>query len=467
LKMALEKKGLDDRTVKLLHAYSAGVATKQEAEELSALIVTSSTVRAYAVADAVLECDLRNYCRRPDVDVLKDLLLCDPPSSSTAKSLRTVVAWATALAACLLVTFAIGVRQPGPESAQLEASHRVGTLHWNTDDELDGSLLPARELMLGRRIAFSSGSCGISLRNGVTMTVTAPASFVMESPMRCSLWQGKLTAEVPENAKGFAVITQHVDVVDLGTRFGVSVDDNGEADIAVFEGLIDVSAPSSRKRLTVGRGVSVGQDGRFRRLDYITPDTFFNQQTMSRPEELPVLIGASDAGLVEDEQGYYRLVPSGFAEDTLAYVDRYHQWNGVDAKGLPAELIGGDYLMPFNADKVSPTLAIAIELSRLADVYVLLDRRAEVPDWLARDFVHTELVVGQDEGGARPLASGGVSAVAKGPGVSIDTVFEVWKHSEPQIGQVDLGPLSEGLAQGRSMYGVVVVPTAAEQPDVN
>jgi hypothetical protein len=44
---------------------------------------------------------------------------------------------------------------------------------------------------------------------------------------------------------GFEVVTPAMDVVDLGTAFGVSVGADGETDVCVFEGEVEVSRPVS------------------------------------------------------------------------------------------------------------------------------------------------------------------------------------------------------------------------------
>ena len=59
---------------------------------------------------------------------------------------------------------------------------------------------------------------------------------------------------------------------------------------------------------------------------------------------------------------YYEIVPGGMREDAVAFVDRDYQWNGVDAKGIPSYLVGGDYVKTFNDDKVAQNLVITVTL---------------------------------------------------------------------------------------------------------
>ena len=53
------------------------------------------------------------------------------------------------------------------------------------------------------------------------MWVSGPASLQIVSDMLVKLTDGQATAHVPEWAHGFSIETPNVNVVDLGTKFGV------------------------------------------------------------------------------------------------------------------------------------------------------------------------------------------------------------------------------------------------------
>jgi hypothetical protein len=155
---------------------------------------------------------------------------------------------------------------------------------------------------------------------------------------------------------------------------------------------------------------------------------------------------------------YYRVIPHGFREDCRAYVDRMHQWNGVDARGLPPFLLGGDYVMTFNDDKIANEIEIAVGVSQPANLYVLIDDRVTPPEWLKRDFVDTNWDVGSDEGWEDRVID-----VATGPGQSVEHVFSVWRRVVGEPTTVILGALSYDSSPAkvtaeRSMYGIVVTP---------
>ena len=116
---------------------------------------------------------------------------------------------------------------------------------------------------------------------------------------------------------------------------------------------------------------------------------------------------------------YYEIVPGGLDEDVPAYVDRKHEWNGVDGAGIPACLLGADYVRTFNDDRYLRDYEMEVRLARTADLYVFLDPRMQIPAWLSSQFVDTGLKIGIDEvqwqhpEDGRPVCTGAVLARAR------------------------------------------------------
>ncbi|MDA7893755.1 FecR family protein [bacterium] len=102
------------------------------------------------------------------------------------------------------------------------------------------------ERVLGDRLGegklhLETGLARLDFLNGATVTLQGPAEFEILSTYKTVLTSGILTASIPESAVGFEVLTPAMDVVDLGTAFGVSVGGDGETDVCVFEGEVEVS----------------------------------------------------------------------------------------------------------------------------------------------------------------------------------------------------------------------------------
>ena len=90
---------------------------------------------------------------------------------------------------------------------------------------------------LGREVCeIESGTLELLSDRGARVVIEAPARFEFLSPQRLRLMRGRLSAEVPPNAKGFTVVTASGEAVDLGTRFGVDADAPSGAEVHVFEG---------------------------------------------------------------------------------------------------------------------------------------------------------------------------------------------------------------------------------------
>lgn len=103
------------------------------------------------------------------------------------------------------------------------------------------------------------GLARLRFANGVSVTLQGPAEFEIVSGDHARLHSGILTADVPESAIGFRIDTPALQVVDLGTSFGVSVDDNGLTDVSVFEGEVEVNPRGESHRRVPPQRIVEGQ----------------------------------------------------------------------------------------------------------------------------------------------------------------------------------------------------------------
>lgn len=88
----------------------------------------------------------------------------------------------------------------------------------------------------GERVELDEGLLEMRSPKGARIVVEAPAAFQFESDQTLRLFRGRLSAEVPESAHGFTVLTPSGKAIDLGTEFGVDVPVDGEPEIHVFDG---------------------------------------------------------------------------------------------------------------------------------------------------------------------------------------------------------------------------------------
>ena len=313
-----------------------------------------------------------------------------------------------------------------------------------------------------RDIRCASGSFKLAFDVGALVALEGPADLRILSNKHILALRGRITAHVDGRAKGFAIETPNTLVVDQGTEFGVEIDASGQTDVVVFQGLVDLahSEPAERpapiKRLGQGEGMRVGSAGLLSRIISVERRPGDDEwATGPSSDQGAVIRSVSDNIRGLGSSKYYQIVRRGLYDDAPAYVDRTHQWNGLDRRGLPAFLRGADYIMTFNEDKWMKDLSVTVELARAATLYVFYDTRLATPRWLPERFADTGVLLGLDEG---TWPGGPPQAVGRGPGASIDTVFSVWRCDLGQDETIHLG--NTGAIEnggGNAMYGIAAV----------
>jgi hypothetical protein len=107
---------------------------------------------------------------------------------------------------------------------------------------------------------MKSGLAQVVFYSGARVVIEGPAEFQIISPTEASCRMGRLTAEVPPQARGFRIATPHMDVTDLGTAFGLDVKD-GATELHVFKGAGDFQASDRRDRQDLHEGSGVVVEG--------------------------------------------------------------------------------------------------------------------------------------------------------------------------------------------------------------
>lgn len=202
---------------------------------------------------------------------------------------RVWVAAALAVAAAILVAaFSPGLWRAGSQSTnsqntvQRDAPPRVPALDvappqpapvarvtylsanvkWRDANE---SVSLRSTLETGQTLELVQGEIRLTYTSGVELKLLAPAEFVVRADGG-SLRRGGLRAIVTEAGRGFTIDTPNGKVVDLGTEFGVAVDDFGVAEVSVFQGIVDAfpaangGAAAKPIRLTKGQAVLWNRD---------------------------------------------------------------------------------------------------------------------------------------------------------------------------------------------------------------
>ena len=167
------------------------------------------------------------------------------------------------LAASLLVA-AVGVVWYGPlgtpDTARITEAIDCdwGEQHWGTPK--------SAALVAGQEIKLDSGLMVLNFGDGAEVTLEAPVHFTVVAKDRGRLDFGKLTAYVPEKAHGFTVALPQANVVDLGTRFGAIVSEDGASETHVFQGKVLVESTYGGQKdhewtLAAGSALRFGSNG--------------------------------------------------------------------------------------------------------------------------------------------------------------------------------------------------------------
>lgn len=96
------------------------------------------------------------------------------------------------------------------------------------------------------RYELQSGVVEIAFPAGAVLTIEAPAVFELVSEEHVALENGKLSAHVPQEARGFTIDTPGGLVVDLGTEFAIEARREQESEVHVFSGEVQIKLRGSK-----------------------------------------------------------------------------------------------------------------------------------------------------------------------------------------------------------------------------
>ena len=176
-----------------------------------------------------------------------------------------VVGRITGMVDCKWDTQGLGVGGWGPEKGPRYKVHSSGR-----------SQSP---VSLGDQFALASGLMEITYDTGAKVILQGPVAYEVESEDGGYLSLGKLSARVEKKEEGrtrtgevpasrsslliahsyFVVRTPTAVVTDLGTEFGVEVDDQGKTVSSVFRGSVEVRATTNGKSASGGRILRAGE----------------------------------------------------------------------------------------------------------------------------------------------------------------------------------------------------------------
>lgn len=248
-----------------------GTASEETWRRLDALLKTDAAARHYYVAHLHLHATLMRKLPAPEIalpDV--DRALAPDRDSSPGEPAKPRSRWvvlrdqvhagvrqlarptpiavfvAAASLLLLLVAFAAipvsfeAVDRPRPTSPP-DRQTFVAELVETSRPQWSGkrSYIAGDRLHVGQILELRTGMAAIRFDRGAQVVLEGPAKLRVTSNNAAHLAHGRLTANVPPRAVGYAVSVKQMTITDLGTQFGV-VAGQGATQVHVFRGRVAV-----------------------------------------------------------------------------------------------------------------------------------------------------------------------------------------------------------------------------------
>lgn len=193
-------------------------------------------------------------CSLPDRWAGEPLKTADEPRQAKAPGGRRPMSGALALAACLVFIAGTVLWLKWPLGRGGTTSSAVAMLTRAVDASWGRSSIPLRAgipLEPGL-LRLESGLAQIVFYSGARVVIEGPTELQLVTAEEAACSSGRLLLEVPPAARGFRLKTPQLNVVDLGTSFGVSAR-SGQTEVHVFKGKVEFSGAVGGKQ-SLGEG---------------------------------------------------------------------------------------------------------------------------------------------------------------------------------------------------------------------
>ena len=225
MKLEFPSREFDDAVADVCH----GSASEEQARALNALLRSDPAARDEYILRVELHARLAS---EPDLFVAapQETSVDLPnviPLSSAQLPRRRALGWVAALAACLALLAGgwWGWRVSQRDERKGATSNAVAMLssavdaQWSSPEEAPRLGAPIEP----RWLRLKSGLAQVVFYSGARVVIEGPAELQIISPREASCRMGRLTSEVPPQARGFQIRTPQMKVTDLGTVFGLDV----------------------------------------------------------------------------------------------------------------------------------------------------------------------------------------------------------------------------------------------------
>ena len=267
----------EEHVNRLIDAWRDNALTEDQAEGLNQTLRESKDARRIFSAETqmhgLLHCAVAEETVERVASAAPSILKRTPAKQRLWLTLASVAA--AGLIVVTAVQWAISINNSIPSTPQIDPSIRVAEVRHASllgEEIQHASTRPAFEV--GSRLAPGTYTLGKGLIEldcfaGASLAVEGPASFELISQREARLLKGRLTVEVDGAGNSFRLHTPIGEVLDIGTRYGVCVDDSGVTETHVFEGLVEIhpiSSSDSARRVKANTAVRITPAGKLTSL---------------------------------------------------------------------------------------------------------------------------------------------------------------------------------------------------------
>jgi ferric-dicitrate binding protein FerR (iron transport regulator) len=429
--------------VELCNAWVDGAISNAQQARLASLLEQSAEARAFYVRFMDLSASLHDYSAE---------MQCEPLPAPVPRHPGRFRLGAGVAAAAAIGIAALAIWQPWADTADgvaLEVISATGT-----------PFQPGQRLVR-KHLELAQGTLRFRLSSGAVVEVAGPAALELVDPMLLRVASGSVTTDVGDDAKGFVVETLNARVVDLGTRFGVAVDETGDTDVVVFEGEVEIhnaaggGADQRLADLSEGEALRVDAKRNARRLTSVALRSDSRAMLGGKGSRGSIVTKVTDNITESGCRRFYSILPGGMKEGARPYpAIRKTRWLPLPGQSFPKPLAGADLVGTFAQDRKDANHQIDLEVAGPCTVFVMLDQRAEPPDWLRRDFRDTGLRLRSGPWHPEAAVVSRLPAPAEG---RLFLTHTVWRREVAAAGRVELGPpRAQDEPNHHAMYGIAV-----------
>ncbi len=191
-----------------------------------------------------------------------------------------------AAAVAVFAFFATRETKPGPVVERTSNGVAVLASTWNVRWAAAQSPLAGGAVLSPGRIKIAAGVLSIEFYNGARMTLEGPADIELVRVDEVICHAGKLRVHVPHVARTFRVLTDRLDVLDLGTEFGLNASPDAPTEVHVFDGKVAwvergrPAATATQEELVAGQAIRMNPAGPARMA--AQPDGFVSGGVLER-----------------------------------------------------------------------------------------------------------------------------------------------------------------------------------------